>query len=242
MLLKTNGIIFRAIKYAETSLIVDVYTREKGLKKYIISGVRTQKAKTDASLFQVMTQVDLVAYDRPDRDLHRIKEIRNAYVYQSLPYEVLKGALGMFMLEVARKSIREQEANQDLFDFLSGTFQFLDQTSAAISNLHLHFLLGLSSFLGFRPNREEKEEDQAYFDLKEGVFQTEVPGHDYYLEADLSKILVQLLTTPRENVSKITIDKAQRQGLLEELLVYYRLHLEHFPEIHAHQILKVVLN
>ena len=45
MLLKTRGIVFRAIHYSETSLIVDIYTEERGLQKYIISGVHSPKAR-----------------------------------------------------------------------------------------------------------------------------------------------------------------------------------------------------
>ena len=81
MLIKTRGIVFKSIKYSETSLIVDIYTEEKGLRKYLISGVRSKKAKTSAGLFQVMSLVDLVAYHRDDKDLTRIKAIKHNYVY-----------------------------------------------------------------------------------------------------------------------------------------------------------------
>ena len=112
MLIKTKGIIFQTRKYSETSIIADVYTEEKGFRKYIISGVRKKNAKVSASLLQVMSIVDLVVYERPDRDLTRIKEIKPAYLYRSIPFEVRKGAVGLFMIEVARKTIREVEENK----------------------------------------------------------------------------------------------------------------------------------
>ena len=45
MLIKTAGIIFQTKKYSESSLIADIYTEEKGLRSYIISGVRSKKGK-----------------------------------------------------------------------------------------------------------------------------------------------------------------------------------------------------
>ena len=93
MLIKTQGIIFHTKKYSESSLIVDIYTQEKGLRSYIISGVRSKKSKVSASLVQIMSLVDLVVYHRDDRDLTRIKEIKPAHVYQSLPFDVRKSAL-----------------------------------------------------------------------------------------------------------------------------------------------------
>ena len=85
-MIKTRGIIFRSIKYSETSIIADIFTEEKGLRSFIISGVRTKKAKVSASIMQVMTLVDLVAYFRENKDLHRIKEIKVEHVYTSLPF------------------------------------------------------------------------------------------------------------------------------------------------------------
>ena len=93
MLIKTRGIIFRSIKYSETSIITDIFTEEKGLRTYIISGVRKKNARVSASLLQVMSLVDLVVYHRDDKDMTRIKEIKAAHIYQSLPFEIAKSSI-----------------------------------------------------------------------------------------------------------------------------------------------------
>ena len=118
MLIKTRGIIFKAIKYSETSLIVDIYTEEKGLRKYIISGVRSKKGQGKASLLQVMSMVDLVVYEREDKELNRIKEIKAGHVFQGIPFDLSKGVIGLFMAELARKTIKEATSNPELFQFL----------------------------------------------------------------------------------------------------------------------------
>ena len=73
MLIKTRGIIFKAIKYSETSLIMDIYTEEKGLQKYIISGVRNKRSKVKTGLLQPAMLVDMVAYYRENKPMNRIK-------------------------------------------------------------------------------------------------------------------------------------------------------------------------
>src|SRR5690606_27448832 len=88
MLLKTRGIVFRSVKYSETSLIVDIYTEEKGLRKYIISGVRKARSSVSAGLFQVMSLVDIVGYEREGKDLNRLKEIRPAYIFRAIPFDL----------------------------------------------------------------------------------------------------------------------------------------------------------
>lgn len=240
MLIKTRGIIFKTFKYSETSVIAEIYTEEKGLRKYLISGVRSKKAKIKPSLLQLMSLVDLVAYEREDRDLHRIKEIKASEVYQSIPFDLFRGTIGLFMVEVAQKTIRETEENRDLFNFLFDTFFHLDQTQQAISNLHLHFLLELSAFLGFIPGGD-CEKLTPFFDLKEGVFVGNIPNHHHYLDETNSAVLYQLLQTNRENCHLVRCDKKSRRILLNQLLAFYQLHIENLPAINSHQILQQVM-
>jgi len=240
MLIKTRGIVFKQMKYSETSLIVDIYTEEKGLRKYLISGVRSKKAKVKSNVLQVMSLVEMVAYHREDKDLTRIKEIKPAVVYQSIPFDIKKGAIGLFVAEGARKTIRESETNPGLFDFLFQFFQYLDETEQGVANLHLYFLLNLSLHLGFIPGGE-CDSEYPFFDMQEGVFVKAVPNHNYYMEEEQSAQLYQLLQGAIGYCHTIPLRRAERKALLNQLLDYYRLHLESFPTINAHLILEEVL-
>ena len=240
MLVKTKGIIFKSIKYSETSLIADIYTEELGLQKYIISGVRSKKAKTRSSLLQIMSLVELVVYHHDNRDLHRIKEIRPAYIYTQLPFDVRRSSIGQFMAEVARKTIRQPEKNKPLYQFLLDTYTHLDQTPHSIANLHLLFLLELSFYLGFVPGGDYSKET-PFFDLQEGYFVPKTPTHQHFLEESESQLLDQLLNSSKSSCHQLEISRKERSCLLEHLLSYYRLHIENFPTIHSHQILQEVL-
>ena len=166
MIIKTRGIILRTVKYSETSVIADIYTEGGGLRSYIISGVRTQRSKVAMGLLQVMSLVDIVAYDAQGK-LNRIKEIHAAHVYMALPFDVRRSSIGLFMAEVTRRTIRESEENEELFVFLFEIFKFLDETTERFTNLHLSFLLELSGHLGFRPHEDDYTQG-AVFDLKNG--------------------------------------------------------------------------
>lgn len=240
MLVKTRGIIFKSIKYSETSLILDIYTEELGLQKYIISGVRSKKARTTASMLQIMSLLDLVVYHRENKTLNRIKEVQTAHIYTQLPFNVRRGAVGMFITEIARKTIREPEANRDLFQFLFDTLVHLDQTPRTIANLHLHFLLELSQFLGFLPG-DDYSEQTPFFDLQEGRFLAQKPAHTHFLSANQSQRLDQLLNLDKENCHQVIFTREERAQLLRSLLDYYRLHIENFPAVNAHLILEEIL-
>ncbi len=239
MLIKTSGIVFRTKKYGESSLIVDIYTEEKGLRSYIIGGVRKARPTVGASLLQVLSLVDIVAYHREDRTLTRLKEVRPSHTYHSVPYDIRKSAVGMFIVEVARKVIRGQETHPELFAYLRDTLLLLDEADQ-FANLHLHFMVGLSTHLGFLPG-EHFDENHRYFDLQAGTFCPVEPAHEHYLPPQEAEILHALLTSPMEDAGKIQMSLPLRRKMLNQLITYYRLHIDDFPTIHSHQILEEVL-
>ncbi|WP_273447039.1 DNA repair protein RecO [Neolewinella agarilytica] len=240
MLLKTRGLILRAIKYGDSSLILEVYTEERGIRKYIVGGVRKARSQTPASLVQPLNLVDLVAYEREGKDMTRLKEVRPAHVYTRIPFDVMRGTVGLFMLEVARNTIREQEDNPALFQFLYDSFVFLDTTEGPIATIHLHFLLELSAHLGFLPSGQYSAETPL-FDLKEGQFIAGFPGHTEYLDDQKAELMFRLLHAHREELAAISSTRENRQSLLTDLVRFYRHHVEGMREINSLEVLRAVM-
>ena len=154
MLTKTRGIVFRKIPYSETSIISDIYTEQHGLMSYIIGGVRKARPTTSASLLQVMSIVEILAYHSNSNKLHRIKEIKPAYVYKSMPMDVRKNAILMFLAELCSRSIRETEENPALFEMITNELVRLDKATGGFNDLHLEFMIKLADQLGFGPGTE----------------------------------------------------------------------------------------
>ncbi len=240
MLIKTRGIVFKSKKYSETSVIVDVFTEEKGLRSYIVSGVRSQRPTVSAGLLQPMTPVDLVAYHREDHDLTRLKEIRPHHVFHAIPFDIRRSAVGLFMVEVARNTVQGHEANPDLFEFLLRNFVFLDETTNPIANLHLHFMLHMTEYLGFLPGGDFGAES-PFFDLQEGVFTHEKPMHHHWLSEVASSKCYRLLMLPLDRCHEVPFEREERRSFLKNLLIFYRLHIENFQQVHSHEVLEEVL-
>ena len=74
----------------------------------------------------------------------------------------------MFLAEMLKNCIREEEANEDLFVFLEQSFLWLDKNDE-VANFHIFFLLQLSMYLGFFPDATEIQKN--YFNIVEGNFQ-----------------------------------------------------------------------
>lgn len=240
MLIKTRGIVFRTVKYGDTSVITDIFTEEKGLCSFIGGGVRTAKARMPYNLFQPMTVVDVVAYHREGTGANRLKEVRASEVWSAIPFDITRGAVALFMAELCRKSIHEEEEHGELFDFLLGHLRWLDITPHPIANLHLHFVLGLSGFLGFQPMHPE-EYGELFFDLKDGTFTSVPPPHTFLLEPEQTQQMLTMLESPLELAHEIPLTRPQRKALLSKLLQFYQLQLPGFKEVNTPEILEMVM-
>lgn len=237
MLIKTRGIIFKNLKYGESSLIQDIYTEEYGLKSYIISGVRNKKKGNKSGLLQVMGLVDIVAYNKESKSLNRIKEVKADYLYRSIPFDVVRSSIGMFMIEISRRSIRENERNDILFHFLRDSFLYLDQCEGSMALLPILFLIKLSKELGFTPSQNYSE-DEPIFDLMEGGFTTGQTHSKYLLSQEGSQYFYSLLFEDYGISNSFNVPKAMRIYILDQLIIFYRLHIENFGEIKSLGIIK----
>jgi len=239
-LVNTTGIVLGRIKYSETSVIARIYTRHFGLQSYLLKGVRSSKSKIKMNLLGHLSLVEIVVYHSERSQLQHLKQIRSAYNYTSIPFDVRKSSIALFLNEILNKSIIEVEPSPNLFDFIVNTIQILDVMEDHFSDFHLLFMLQLSKHLGFYP-RENFTAFQPVFDLKEGLFRAGIPNHPDFINAPLSENFFRLLNTGFNEMAGLKISTETRRQLLETLITYYGLHLPSFKDIKSHEVLKVVL-
>ena len=192
MLVKTKAIVISSIKYGEADLIVKCFTQSDGLKSYLLRNIlKSKKGKLRTAMFQPLTQLDIEATHKNKGTLETIREAKVTYHYQTLHTDVVKSSIVLFLSEIVRNAIQEEEENQPLFEYLIATTHWLD-THEHISNFHLLFVLKLSRFLGFYP--QETETTDPYFNLIEGTFEpSEI--NNYCFNDNRITLLKQLLGT-----------------------------------------------
>ena len=239
MVVNTNAIVISAIKYAEADLIVKCYTQTSGLKTYMLRGIlKSRKGKFKTSLFQPLTQLELVAKHKDKGSLEYLQDAKILVHYQSLHTEVVKSTMVMFLSEMLKNTIQEEEVNDALYNYLEGAINWLD-FHAEIANFHLLFLLKLTQYLGFYPDDSEME--LPYFNLLDGIFQ-ESKTDGYCIRGEVLEHLKLLLATNFEALNEIKLSKANRSELLEILLTYYQLHIESFKKPKSLSILHEIFN
>jgi DNA repair protein RecO (recombination protein O) len=231
MLHKTRGIALNYIRYRESSIIAKIYTEEFGIQTYIVNGVRSAKSKTNRiALFQSLTLLDLVVYHKNrEQTIHRIAEIKCHTPFRSLPFDFVKSSMAMFLTEILLKTLREEESNPPLFQFLTESVVHLDQIQDNFENFHLVTLVQLAFYLGFGTEDVKELEQQ----LTENLY-------PHPLSIEVRQTLQKTIERPHNEAINIT--KAQRKEMLDALVFFYKIHHEGMGDIKSLEVLREMMS
>lgn len=235
MLIKTRGVVLNYIKYRETSIIARVYTEQLGLQSYIINSVRTQRKGSRIALFQPFTLLDMVVYTSRQGGLTRISEYKTAHPFHSIPFDIRKSSMVLFLSEVVSRTVKEEEENSPLFQFLYHAILAFDELEEGFENFHLVFLLQLSHHLGFGPTSGKEIVEQVAFSANA---QSATSAPSVLALQAYEEYFDELLHDP----ARATIPNGRvRRELLAVLVRYYQLHVDRLGEIKSLSILSEVL-
>ena len=240
MLLSTPALVLHTTEYSETSVIAKVFTRQLGVRSYILKGVRKGGSRTKRNLLQPLSYLDMVVYVNPKTSLNYVKEL--APHTPTLPHsdnQAITSAVVFFMTELLYKTLREEEPDQELFDYIVSALEQLRQPlPAKHAQMPLLFLLRLTRYLGLWP-RDNYSPREPLFDLQEGCFRS---SGETTVDAAISALLHEYLQATGQGAPCPTATLAQRTALMNRLIEYLQLHLDGFRTFHSHEILHTILN
>lgn len=238
MIETTKAIVLNSIKYGDTSLITTCFTKNFGIKSYMLKGVlKAKKSKIKAAYFQPLMQLNLTANHNNKGLLNSLRDVEVVYFYNSIYSNIKKQTIALFLAEILQNSIREEEQNTALFTYLETSFLWLD-THDSIANFHLLFLMNLTKFLGFYPEKNNLNMD--YFDLKEGSFTTHKNINT--ISGEKLNQFKKLLGINFDVLHCANFNSTNRQLLLAVLIQYFELHLDGFRKPKSLDVLKSVFN
>ncbi|MFO7823095.1 MAG: DNA repair protein RecO [Cyclobacterium sp.] len=224
MLKKTTGIVIKYTKFRETSIITRIFTRDLGLKTYLINGVRSNKSKTKMAHFQPLTLLDLVVYEKESANINRLSEVKLARAFHRIPFDFYRSGISMFIGEILGKIIFDNYQNEQLFDFLFEKISDLDSEDFQPGLFILLFLMKTSRFLGFEPS----DATDFYLQLplnQSGKLYEDKKGH-----------LDRLMLSGAQD--QLTIPGKIKSALMDDWLLFYKIHMEGFGEIKSLAILR----
>lgn len=239
MIVTTPAIVFSSIKYGEADLIVTAYTLQDGIKTYILKRIlKAKKAKLKASYFLPLTQLELVANHRNKGTMEYISEAKVPTPYKTLQTDIIKSSVALFLAEILKSSIQEEEANEPLYYYIASSLHWLD-THQAIANFHILFLLKLTEFLGFYPDTSEAH--LLYFNQAEGCFEPDDASF-YSVSGRVVANFKLFCGIEFDEVASIKMTKNERMDVLHLILDYYQLHLQTYKKPKSLDVLNQLFN
>jgi len=239
MLHKTKGIILHKIKYTDSGIIVQVYTRDFGRQSIMIKGMRSSKSGKHNVMFQPMFILELVFYYKESRDVQLLKEFSAYHSPSDIYADIRKSCIAVFLAEILTTVLREESPNFELFDYIEESIKYLDGCKSGYANFHIAFLSGLSSYLGFEPGKRNDPEHK-YFDLLNGTFVSLPPLHSAFANPEISDILAEFFSASFDNMSTIPLTGALRNEVLETIIRYFSVHLPGLKKINSIDVLKEI--
>ena len=241
MLQKTKGIILHQIKYTDSGVIVQFYTRDFGRQPVLIRGMHNRKSGRHNALFQPAFILDLVIYYKESREVQMLKDFSVAYAPARIYSDVRKSCIAVFLSEILSAVLREESPNIELFDYIEHSIRYLDQCDEEYSNFPIAFLTGLTRYLGFEPAVRD-DPSKKFFDMRNGSFLALPPSHPDYCETQISEILARFFSVTFDEMQDIPLTGKLRNELLGTMIRYFGIHLPLLKRVNSIEILREIFS
>ncbi|MFK7926452.1 MAG: DNA repair protein RecO, partial [Bacteroidia bacterium] len=192
-------------------------------RSFIIKGYRSSRSRGRHSYFQPLSIVDIVFWQKDNRSLQKITDSKINILLQEAQTDPIKMSIGLAMMEIFYDTVKEEEVNPQLYQFLRSVILRIDQEERHLVNLFIYYLLHLSRYLGFFPNDKAGLSGGVHFDIRLGTFSAAVQNPDA-----IAKLLLRFYRSQLEDCQDITFSTLEKRHLIRTLFSYYEAHVEGF--------------
>jgi DNA repair protein RecO (recombination protein O) len=234
MLINTKAIVFKSVKFQESSLIVKMFTETHGVQTFMVKGVRSVRANGKAAMFQSGMLLDIIMYYQENKSFKTIKEYKASYVYNTAFYDIRKSSVLMFLLEVLERCIHDDHEDDKLFLFVSSSLMNFDK-EAFTPDFHIYFLLEFMKHLGIFPSGQCTQ-GTPYFSIKEGEFVATGQNNPFVINQRDSAVFAGILTAAGRLNSR-----NERKKVLAIIIEYFTFHIENFKGVKSLKVLETIL-
>lgn len=237
MLEKTRAIVLNSLKYGESQMIVDMYTKGRGRLSFIQRIPRQGRGGIKKQYFQPLTILDIEFDYRATQRLHKLRSAAVVFPFRSLPFDMAKLSIALFVAEFTIYVTRSEQSDPALYAFVENSVRWLDACEGSFANFHIIYMLHLTRFIGFYPNVEDYASGCS-FDMREGCFVYAAPPHADFLPPHEAEKIGLLLRLNYATMRLLRLTREERNRCVDVLLAYYRLHLPDFPEMKSLAVLR----
>ena len=116
------------------------------------------------------------------------------------------------------------EKNETLFQFITESIEYLNETTQGIGNFNLLFFYRLAGIIGYRIHTDSWQAGYL-FNVQDGCFHPSGLQHGEISGPNTAYIIYKLCTGSIQEIMEIPLNQYSRNILLDIVLLYFSVHL-----------------
>ena len=256
MIVKTEAIVLKTMKYRDTSKIVTLLTKNYGRLSAVAKGARDRNLRFGSAL-DSLNHVQAVFYKKEGGDLHLLSQCDLLRHFGRLSQDLNRLAAGLSVLELVHSVAHAEEENSALFQIVLEALSVLNDSDADSSGVVLHFELKLLENLGFRPDLSLCSGCRAPLELQDAGTKSQVfrssPGGivcprcltkqmgNTEISGEVVSFLRSLQGTTVDRVMEMKLTPSLCEEGRKILWYYFRCHIERIRPLRSEAIFSAAL-
>ena len=220
MKISTQAFVLKTSIFKESSLIVRLFTREKGKSNYIIKAAMRQKSPSKA-VYQQLNEIKIDYSHYPKRQIHPIYSSKIINDWSMICNDLKKTVLCTAMFEIIDKTFDENIPDKNTYDVLVAVMTYFNNNTKNLNNAFYYFLIHFLKNSGYDIiNAKEHPIVKKY-----------MQGNPQILD-DLNMIFKSNFVFSREEKLDLKYDKRNMSKFISEIVNY------HFSDVKSFSVAK----
>lgn len=224
MKITTTAFVLKTSIFKESSLIVRLFTLEKGKATYIIKAAMRQKSPNKA-IYQQLNEIKIDYSHYPKRQIHPVYNSKLLNDWTSICTDLKKTLLCTAMLEIIDKTFDENIPDKKTYKVLSMAMRYFEQNDKNLNNAFYFFLLHFLRNSGYDIINAKDHPIVKRFQQKNSA-----------ILSDLSNIFESDFIINNKNNLTTSYDRKIMSQFIGELVRY------NFPDLKSFSVAKDVFN
>jgi len=220
MKIKTHAFVLKTTIFKESSLIIRLFTREKGKSTYIVKAAMRQKSPNKA-IYQQLNEVEIDYSHHPKKQIHPVYSVKLVEDWENICTDLKKTVLCTSMLEIIDKSYDEEIPDTETYDTLKQVMSYFDSNSSNLNNAFYYFILHFLKNSGYNILSAKKHPIIQRFQQKNSNILN-----------DLNLIFNLDLNEMHKSENNPKYEKKIMTRFMSELVRY------HFPDVRSFKVAK----
>ena len=220
MKIKTHAFVLKTTIFKESSLIIRLFTREKGKSTYIVKAAMRQKSPNKA-IYQQLNEVEIDYSHHPKKQIHPVYSVKLVEDWENICADLKKTVLCTSMLEIIDKSYDEEIPDTETYDTLKQVMSYFDSNSGNLNNAFYYFILHFLKNSGYNILSAKKHPIILRFQQKNSNI---LKNLNLIFDLDLNE-----MHKPKNNLK---YEKKTMTRFMSELVRY------HFPDVKSFKVAK----